>query len=117
MTLDDVVILSDQQVKGIYYDVYNGFWKRYSKAVPSWQSEEWDEIVSFLSADSPPDTGSVGSAGSQEQERGKMNNSKKISVPVCCICQKVINGDAEWIRTKRGTVLYMHKECVRKEKW
>ena len=40
MTLDDVVILSDQQVKGIYYDVYNGFWKRYSKAAPSWQSEE-----------------------------------------------------------------------------
>ena len=39
MTLDDVVILSDQQVKGIYYDVYN------SKAAPSWQSEEWDEIV------------------------------------------------------------------------
>ena len=45
MTLDDVVILSDQQVKGIYYDVYNGFWKRYSKAAPSWQSEEWDEFV------------------------------------------------------------------------
>ena len=45
MTLDDVVILSDQQVKGIYYDVYNGFWKRYSKAAPSWQSEECDEIV------------------------------------------------------------------------
>ena len=44
-----------------------------------------------------------------------MNNSKKIPVPVCCICQKVINGDAEWIRTKRGTVLYMHRECVRKE--
>ena len=45
-----------------------------------------------------------------------MNNSKKISVPVCCICQKVINGDAEWIRTKRGTVLYMHKEGVRQER-
>ena len=45
MTLDDVVILSDQQVKGIYYDVYNGFWKRYSKAAPSWQSEEWDEMM------------------------------------------------------------------------
>lgn len=44
-----------------------------------------------------------------------MNDPKKVSVPVCCICQKVINGDAEWIRTKRGTVLYMHKECVRKE--
>lgn len=44
-----------------------------------------------------------------------MNDPKKISVPVCCICQKVINGDAEWIRTKRGTVLYMHRECVRKE--
>jgi len=43
-----------------------------------------------------------------------MNDPKKVSVPVCCICQKVINGDAEWI-TKRGTVLYMHKECVRKE--
>jgi len=49
-------------------------------------------------------------------ERGKMNNTKKVSVPVCCICQKVINGDAEWIRTKRGTVLYMHRECVRKGK-
>ena len=45
-----------------------------------------------------------------------MNNSKKISVPVCCICKKVINGDAEWIRTKRGTVLYMHGKCVRKGK-
>ena len=44
-----------------------------------------------------------------------MNDPKKISVPVCCICQKVINGDAEWIKTKRGTVLYMHRECVRKE--
>lgn len=44
-----------------------------------------------------------------------MNDPKKVSVPVCCICQKVINGDAEWIRTKRGTVLYMHRECVRKE--
>lgn len=43
-----------------------------------------------------------------------MNDPKKTSVPVCCICQKVINGDAEWIRTKRGTVLYMHRECVRK---
>lgn len=45
-----------------------------------------------------------------------MNDPKKISVPVCCICQKVINGDAEWIRTRRGTVLYMHRECVRKER-
>ena len=45
-----------------------------------------------------------------------MNDPKKMSVQVCCICQKVINGDAEWIRTKRGTVLYMHKECVRKGK-
>lgn len=45
-----------------------------------------------------------------------MNDPKKISVPVCCICQNVINGDAEWIRTKRGTVLYMHRECVRKGK-
>lgn len=41
-----------------------------------------------------------------------MNDPKKVSVPVCCICQKVINGDAEWIRT----VLYMHRECVRKER-
>ena len=45
-----------------------------------------------------------------------MNDPKKGSVPVCCICQKVINGDAEWIRTKRGPVLYMHRECVRKER-
>ena len=45
-----------------------------------------------------------------------MNNVKKTFVLVCCICQKVINGDAEWIRTKRGTVLHMHRECVRKER-
>lgn len=45
-----------------------------------------------------------------------MNDPKKISVRVCCICQKVINGDAEWIRTRRGTVLYMHRECVKKGK-
>lgn len=45
-----------------------------------------------------------------------MNDPKKISVPVCCICQKVINGDAEWIKTKRGTVFYMHRDCVRKGK-
>ena len=43
-----------------------------------------------------------------------MNDLKKVSVPICCICQTVINGDAEWIRTRRGTVLYMHRECVRK---
>ena len=45
-----------------------------------------------------------------------MNDPKKVSVPVCCICQKVINGDAEWIRTTRGTVLYLHRECGRKER-
>lgn len=45
MTLDDVVLLSDQQVKGIYNDVYNGFWRRYHKAVPSWESPEWDKVV------------------------------------------------------------------------
>ena len=45
-----------------------------------------------------------------------MNDPKKMSVQVCCICQEVINGDAEWIKTRRGTVLYMHRECVRKGK-
>ena len=58
------------------------------------------------------DAGGVQSFGGGNQ----MNDPKKISVPVCCICQKVINGDAEWIKTKRGTVLYMHRECVRKGK-
>ena len=57
------------------------------------------------------DAGSVQPFGGGNQ----MNDLKKVSVPICCICQKVINGDAEWIRTKRGTVLYMHRECVRKE--
>ena len=45
-----------------------------------------------------------------------MNDPKKMPVRVCCICQKVINGDVEWIRTRRETVLYMHRECVRKGK-
>ena len=58
------------------------------------------------------DVGCIQSFGGGNQ----MNDPKKVSVPICCICQKVINGDAEWIRTKRGTVLYMHRECVRKER-
>ena len=29
MTYDDVEILTDQEVKGIYNDVYNSFWLRY----------------------------------------------------------------------------------------
>lgn len=46
MTLDDVVILSDQQVKGIYYDVYNGFWKSLQQGSPILAVRmEWDEIV------------------------------------------------------------------------
>ncbi len=45
-----------------------------------------------------------------------MNNTKKVSVPICCICQKAIDRDVEWIKTRRGTMLYMHRECVRKGK-
>ena len=56
------------------------------------------------------DAGSVQPFGGGNQ----MNDPKKMSVPVCCICQKVINGDAEWIRTGEDG-MYMHKECVRKE--
>lgn len=44
MTPDDVVILSDQDVKGICNDVYNGFWRRY-KDPPDWQSPEWEDVV------------------------------------------------------------------------
>lgn len=45
MTYDDVEILTDQEVKGIYNDVYNGFWRRYNRQVPDPQSEEWEKIV------------------------------------------------------------------------
>lgn len=45
-----------------------------------------------------------------------MNDPKKVSVPICYICQKAIDRDAEWVKTRRGTMLYMHKECVRKGK-
>ena len=37
--------MTDEQVRNGFNEIYNGFWKRYSKAVPSWQSEEWDGIV------------------------------------------------------------------------
>ena len=47
MTYDDVVILTDQQVRGIYDDVYNGFWRRYSHQVPDPQSKEWEKIVEY----------------------------------------------------------------------
>lgn len=45
MTYDDVEILTDQEVKGIYNDVYNSFWRRYYQQVPDPQSEEWEQIV------------------------------------------------------------------------
>ncbi len=45
MTYDDVEILTDQEVKGIYNDVYNSFWLRYYHRVPIPQSEEWEQIV------------------------------------------------------------------------
>ena len=44
MTFDDVVLLTDQQVKGIYSDVYNGFWRRYCTS-PAWNSEEWETVM------------------------------------------------------------------------
>ena len=47
MTLEDVGILSDGQVRGIYYDVYNGFWRRYRDHVPAWKSPEWENIVEY----------------------------------------------------------------------
>lgn len=45
MTLDDVIILTDQQVQGIYNDVYGGFWKQYRNNVPDWKSPEWEGVV------------------------------------------------------------------------
>lgn len=44
MTLDDVMILTDQQVQGIYNDVYNGFWRQYKNS-PDWKSPEWEDVV------------------------------------------------------------------------
>ena len=45
MTYDDMEILTDQEVKGIYNDVYNSFWLRYYHRVPDPQSEGWEQIV------------------------------------------------------------------------
>lgn len=45
MKAADVELLSNQQIQGIYYDVYNGFWKQYRDHVPEWRSAEWDKIV------------------------------------------------------------------------
>ena len=45
MTYDDVEILTDREVKGIYNDVYNSFWRRYYHQVPDPQSKEWEQIV------------------------------------------------------------------------
>ena len=41
----DQDFLSNQQIKEIYYDVYNGFWKKYRDHVPEWRSAEWNRIV------------------------------------------------------------------------
>lgn len=45
MTFDDVAILTNRQVQGIYNDVYGGFWRRYRDHVPDWQSPEWEDVV------------------------------------------------------------------------
>lgn len=41
----DQEFLSNQQIKEIYYDVYNGFWKKYRDHVPEWKSSDWNRIV------------------------------------------------------------------------
>ena len=88
--------------KGVWCDSYNFYLKYHGRpADPGF----WEEATA--------DFGKI----MKKYGGNQMNDPKKMSVPVCCICQKVINGDAEWIRTRRGTVLYMHKECVRKRKW
>ena len=40
-------VLSDQQVKEIYDNVYNSFWNRYKNRVPAWRSQGWEEIVRY----------------------------------------------------------------------
>lgn len=45
MTLEQVVPLSDWQVKEIYYEVYNGFWRKYKDCVPDRNSGEWEQIL------------------------------------------------------------------------
>ena len=45
MTLDDVVILTDQQIREIYYDVYNGFWRACKGHVPDPDSDEWEQVT------------------------------------------------------------------------
>lgn len=46
----------------------------------------------------------------------KNSKKKKGSVPTirtCYICGKQIEGeDPEYIKTRRGTHIYMHKKCV-----
>ena len=104
MTLDDVVILSDQQVKGIYYDVYNGFWKRYSKAVPSWQAvyqytaaqieeikrqavqEQKQYLDKVIDEEWKKRTEAV--SGETEEERMKKVLGLLLSVPARILCEK-----------------------------
>lgn len=31
---------------------------------------------------------------------------------VCYVCGEVISGDHVYIKTRRGTSLYIHKECI-----
>lgn len=44
----------------------------------------------------------------------KNNNKKKAPPPrICYICGKEIEGEEpEYIKTRRGTNIYMHKRCV-----
>ena len=40
MTYDDVDILTDQEVRDAYHDVYNGFWRRHNRQASSCNCEE-----------------------------------------------------------------------------
>lgn len=46
------------------------------------------------------------------------NQKKQERIHICHICGKEINSDQdfEYIKTKRSTEIWMHKDCVRRTK-
>lgn len=42
----------------------------------------------------------------------KNNNLPQGGTHTCYLCGKIIDGDYGYVKTKRGSELYMHPECV-----
>lgn len=52
--------------------------------------------------------------GSEDERKITMKDMNPLTNKICDVCGKLISGDHVEIKTRRGTELHIHYECVRR---